>query len=164
MNMGDMTNHALDAFESAQGEAMEYLAGDFDAHEAYDRGLIDHNGAPAPHMREAMEWDNEQDMSPEGVDAALERFLDTAPEFYSAMYRTEAKVYRAQVNGRTIELNAKAYANLAHDAPTCNVCGYRMRRRNGQYGPFFFCYNGCADQKTVSAEYWRSVKEAFNKG
>lgn len=163
--MGDMTNHALDAIESAQGEAMEYLSGDFGIDEAYERGLLDHNGAPAPSLQEAMAWANSLDMSPEGVDWELERIMamDAEPRYYIGRAPIANREYRAQLNGRTITLNEKAYANLSHEAPTCNVCEYRMRRRSGRYGDFFFCYNGCADQKTVGLAYWQAIKEAFNK-
>ena len=158
--MGDMADFALDQAFDEQSRAFGYISGDIPEEEAFDAGLIDHNGEYSPAMREAMDWSDGQDMSPEGVDSMLERLSGVGcPAFDGRI--GGLTVYSARIDGRLVVLNRKAYDNLENDAPTCNECEHEMMPRMGAYGEFYFCRNGCADQATVSASYWGKVKRAF---
>jgi hypothetical protein len=48
--------------------------------------------------------------------------------------------------------------------PTCNCCRDAMQPREGKFGKFYYCANGCADQKAVSDSYWQSYLNKQSKG
>lgn len=55
-------------------------------------------------------------------------------------------------------LTQSQFEALSRDVPTCNCCNQLMASRHGRFGEFFVCENKCFSQKSVSAQYWNSVK------
>ena len=71
-----------------------------------------------------------------------------------------SRVVQTKLNSRSLKprLNSQAIKNLSKEVPTCNICKVDMQGRDGRFGKFYFCPNGCKDQPTVSDNYWQKVK------
>jgi hypothetical protein len=142
--MGDMADFELESVATMEGLRDDYVSGAMPMGAAYDHGFIDEMGCEQG-MQEA--WGRTAIGSIDTLNTLLEieqLNIDVLT------YKKAAMVNKARV------LNAKAIVNLLKPFPTCNICENEMKERAGKFGVFYFC--ACEGQKTVSKQYWDSVR------
>jgi len=141
--MGIHADDAIYASIEFEGLCDEYVSGDIGLEEAFEYGLVDHNGEEHPALTNA--WERNKIGTLEDCLSELniaERDILTATLIEGNQYRTP--------------LNREACYNLKHEVPTCNICREFMQERVGRYGKFYFC--SCEGQPTVSDNYWQKVR------
>jgi len=92
----------------------------------------------------------------------LYKYIEFLKENYSKAYEAISfilyKKYGSTLSGSGV-VNKEAVKRAARENPTCNICNTEMTAQNGRYGKFYFCYNKCDGQKTVSDAYWQDFKQ-----
>lgn len=160
--MGDMADYYNEIHEM---ECQEYVDLDYDGapQTQYEAGMVNEVGVPLyddpllvnpdilgdPHLLPASAY---EDPGPQGLSS-----INAELQAYTHVLSTNrpqtafAKLIPNDVGSLTVR------PKLAKN-PTCNVCKDEMHGRNGKFGKFYFCQNGCAGQSTVSDKYWQSVR------
>jgi len=139
--MGDMAEYELESVRDMEYLRDEYVSGNMNIADAYEMGFVDSFGIEQEGMQDS--WDRNGVPSLDYIDSQIDAQLALI-ESYQSEYNNEAS------------LNAKAIENLYNEYPTCNICENIMKARNGKFGKFYFC--NCEGQKSVSDEYWQTIK------
>ena len=150
-----MGMHADDAVNMAinhEAEWDEYASGSMSDYDAYEAGILSHDG-----YVDSIQLERAVARNPIPTWDEVNNQLDHATKDFelSTLRSSVSKPSPSRGSKRRV-LNQAAIDNLKKPRPTCNWCGEMMEPRNGKYGKFYFCT--CPEQCTVSDKYWQSVR------